>query len=248
MKESNDNIKVIENTFLILDLLFENKKMGIRELAKTSELAKTTVFRIIKTLESLNVIEQDIDEQYYLGLKLSKFGIHINSSLDLVQFAAPFMKELAAETGESINLGILHEQQALIIHTEIGESYTLQSMLQPISPLYCSGMGKIFLSSMTAEERKTYYQQNLVQRTVNSLVSLEQFEPEIGKILQQKIAFDHEEYEYGLSCVATPIYNNHQEIIAALSLSGPTSRLAFKGQDYLEEKLKYCANRISHIL
>lgn len=234
----NDNIKLIENVFTLLELLFIHEKMGIREIANVSGLAKSSVFRIIKTLVALKVVEQDSDELYRLGLTLSKYGNKINHSMDIVLSAKPVMKALAKETGESINLGILHEQQVLVLHTEMGEAYTLQPMLLPISPLYCSAMGKIFLSQMPPPEREGYFSQPLLQRTVNTITDLVTFTPEMQTIRQNHVAFDHEEYEYGLTCMAVPIYDRKKHVIAAISLSGPTTRLSFKGWQHLEQALK----------
>lgn len=248
MQESDTNIKVIENAFAIVNVLFERERMGIRELAKTLRLPKTTVFRIVKTLVSLNIVEQDGDEQYRLGLGLSQYGSRVNSSLNIVNVSTPSMKRLAKELGETINLGVLYERQVLIIHSEFGEPYTLQLILTPVSPLYCSAMGKLFLSNLDAASRAGYFRQDLPKRTINSIVTLERYEAEMRDIAARGIAHDREEYEYGLSCVSAPIFDASGKIGAALSVSGPTTRLAFKGIDRIEGLLQSAAREVSDFM
>lgn len=248
MRESGDNIKVIENAFAIVATLFEQERMGIRELGKTLGLPKTTIFRIIKTLASLGIVLQDGDEQYRLGLALSQYGSRVNRSLDIVNIAAPFMKTLAKELGETVNLGILYEDQVLMVHSEFGEPYTLQLILKPVSPLHCSSIGKLFLADRDAAARARYFKRDLPRRTVNTIVTMKRFEEEMKDIVARRIAHDREEYEYGLSCVAAPVFDADERIVAALGVSGPTSRLAFKGIADMENALQKAARDVSKVV
>jgi Transcriptional regulator len=245
MQESGDNIKVVEGAFAILQKLFEHERMGVRELGKSLGLPKTTIFRIIKTLVSLNIVEQDSDEQYRLGLALSQYGTRVNNSLNVVTISSPIMKSLARELGETINLGILYEDQILIVHSEFGEPYTLQLILKPVTPLYCSSIGKLFLADMDEAARDRYFRQELPKRTVNTIVTLKQFEAERKDIVAGGNAHDREEYEYGLSCVSAPIFGPDGKIAAALSVSGPTTRLSFKGIQRIEGLLRKAAKNVS---
>lgn len=244
----NDGIKVIENAFAVLETLFEQGEMGIRELGKTLGLPKTTIFRILKTLASLNIVEQNGSEQYKLGLALSHYGTRVNQSLNIVSVSTPFMKELARELGETTNLGILYEHQILMVHSEFGEPYTLQLILKPVSPLYCSSIGKLFLAELDADSRARYFAQELSKRTINSIVTREGFEVEMKDILANGIAHDREEYEYGLSCVSAPIFDADGRIAAAFSVSGPTTRLAYKGIPRIESLLKKATGNVSKAL
>lgn len=245
MQETNDNIKVIEGAFAILHTLFEHERMGIRELGKSLGLPKTTIFRIIKTLVSLNIVEQDSDEQYHLGLALSQYGTRVNASLNIVTVSSPFMKNLARELGETINLGILYENQILMVHSEFGEPYTLQLILKPVTPLYCSSIGKLFLAYQDAAARADYFRQELPKRTINTIVTPKQFEAERKDIVANGTAHDREEYEYGLSCISAPIFGSDGKIAAALSVSGPTTRLGYKGTERIENLLKTAARDVS---
>ncbi|EME3213506.1 IclR family transcriptional regulator, partial [Enterococcus faecalis] len=225
----------------------EQGALGISEIAKLSGLAKTTVFRILKTLEYHGIVMQIEDDIYTLSYKILKYQPEPLNEQQLIKIAKPCMQNFSQKTGETINLSILHRDETYIIHSESGESYMLQSSLAPVTDLYCSSIGKIFLSEMSTTELERYYQKPLLKRTINTIINYSDFYEEQQKIKEKQISFDHEEYEYGLTCMATGIYQN-SELIAALGCSGPTTRLSFKGIAQLENELKKSAKIINQLL
>lgn len=125
-----------------------------------------------------------------------------------------------------------------------GENYHLQAELPPVAPLYCSAMGKIFLANLTVEERKKYYlQHDLVARTIKTITEPQDLEQEVETIAREHLAFDNEEYEYGLSCMSVPIYRQGK-LVAGLSLSGPSTRIRVKGEAAMIHKLQQTASAI----
>ena len=99
------------------------------------------------------------------------------------------------------------------------------------------------MASMPEEDVMKYFSGNLTKRTINTITDYNQFLKEKQTILNTDIAYDHEEYEYGLTCVATSI-KVKDEIIAAISVSGPTTRLKVKGFENLEKELLLTAKSI----
>ena len=86
-----------------------------------------------------------------------------------------------------------------------------------------------------------------MKRTINTIIDYSNFCEEQKKIKETQVAFDHEEYEYGLTCMATGLYQNG-ELVAALGCSGPTTRLGFKGLSQLEDELKKSGEIINQLL
>lgn len=232
-------ITMVDRAFNILDYIYASEhNVGVSEISRELNLPKANTFRILKTLEKWNVVEKCDNEKFSLGKRLIKYGDKARCSIDLVNMCTPYMKSLANNIGETVNLGIKHENSILIIHTEEGEASILVSRLIPISPMYCSSIGKIFLANTTDTEIKTYFEnETLISRTINTITSESQFLLERENILKSNIAYDNEEYEYGLMCLSAPIYNNNNEFIAGLSISGPKSRLEFKGLEKIEKIL-----------
>jgi DNA-binding IclR family transcriptional regulator len=109
-------------------------------------------------------------------------------------------------------------------------------------------MGKLFLLKFSDKELKDYFNSSKPEkRTVNSIGDLEDFLKLKKEIERDGVSYDREEYEYGLSCIAAPIYDNSKNIIAAISISGPTTRLRYKGADYLKDLLVSTAQEISKV-
>lgn len=240
-------IKNITDAFEILDLLNKHQELGITEITEKTGLSKTTVFRLIKSLEAVHAIKQKPDQKYILDYQIAKYAQNAGKSDQLSNLAEPFMKEIREQTGESVNLGVEYEGEVLIINTIEGEFYQLQTTLLPVSPLYCSGMGKLFLSEWSDGKLEDYFK-TVKSRTVNTLKDVAAFKKEQQQIKLDKIAVDNEEYEYGLSCYAVPIYNQNQKLICSLSVSGPTSRLKNKGIEKLIAVLKEQAELFQQVI
>lgn len=247
----SENIKTIENAFRIIDLLHENGSMGVSDISKSLNLPKTSCHRILKTLSNLDLVQQDDQEIYCLAYGMYKYARALDQDQLLIDLAKDDMARFAKETGETINLGVLIGDELMIIHSEEGDFYALQAILSQSSPLNCSGMGKIFLSEFSDDSLNRYFSGHFDKRTMNTITSLEEFLEEKPKIMDRRIAYDNEEYEYGLSCISTGLYNKDGRVLAALSISGPTSRLKHKGMENLEKALleasKIISKKIEHM-
>lgn len=241
--------KTVLHVFKIMDALnAADNSLGVSELTRVTGLPKTTVFRLLGTLEHVHAVTATPNQQYQIGPKLLAYTKSADHQNSLVKVALPFMKEFAATTHENINIGILYENQVLYLHSEEGEQFSLQVNLFPVAPLYCSSMGKIFLTSFSNPELTQYLSQTtLKRRTVNTLTNDEQIRNELQKITQTGLSYDNEEYEYGLTCIAVPLYKD-KELIAAASVSGPTSRLKVRGWEYIQDSIVEFGETLSSIL
>lgn len=239
-------ISILIKAFSILDYMNdEGCECGISNISKATGIPKANVFRIVKTLEHLGIIEIK-NEGYVLGRGLLKYAKQSSENNELVDLSGKYLKNLAKEVGETINLGIVYENNVLILSSEFGESTSLVSKLLPICPLYSSSMGKLFLSEQNDDNIKSYFDNVEAEKmTVNTIVTYEDFIKEKEKIQKKGISYDYEEYEYGLTCISSGIRNKNGKMIAAVSLSGPTTRLHFKGLEKLEEKISSLAETIS---
>ena len=248
MNQNDPNIlKMVDRACAIIEYLYQMDGAGsISALSKDLDLPKANVFRILYTMQQHGLIEKEMDtDRYRLGKALIKYGEKVRYDVDLVERAKPFMKKAAKTLAKTINIGIEHEGQVVTLHSEEGEKSVLVSRLIPISELHCSSMGKLALSEMTEGEQRAYFKQNVLKRTVNTLVDYKAFEPELEEIRKTGLAYDREEYEYGLSCIAAPIRSNGGDLMAMVSVSGPTTRLEFKGIEKVIEELKKLAVELS---
>jgi len=246
--EDSSSVSSVERIVKIVSAISESDRpVGVSALSQQLGMPKATVFRFCNTLAELNVLNKNENDEFSLGLIFVTLGEQVKASSSPAMLAKPFLDELSEEIGESVNLGILDDDSIYTVYNVSGESSVLVSKLIPVSPLYCSSMGKIFLAHMTDVEIAAYFSKPRSKRTVNSIVTLDGFMKSRRDILDSGMAAETEEYEYGLSCMAAPLYGYRGRLAAAMSISAPTSRLELKGRDVIAAKLKKTAADITTI-
>ena len=238
-------ITILGRAFTIMEeLLKSNKPLGVSELARLTGIPKANTFRIMKTLEELKAVSPK-EDGYILGSKMIELGAGAKHNDEFMLVAKPYLQKLSKTCEETVNLGIMFQDYVLFIHTELAEQRSLVASLPPVTPLYCCSVGKIFLAYQTNKELEHYFKvHHPIKRTINTRTTKEALLQESEKIRRDGIAHDHEEYDYGLSCIAAPIFLG-ENLAAGISLSGPTSRLQYKGYAFLEKELKATAEALS---
>ncbi|MBK5263467.1 MAG: IclR family transcriptional regulator [Peptostreptococcaceae bacterium] len=240
---------MIDRTCAILDYLYKSDQpIGVSKLSSSLDFPKATVFRILTTLEKRGIVEkQHNTDKYKLGMVLIKYGAKVSSNLFLVDIAKPIIDNLSDKIGESISLSIEHQEYLLNIYRSSNDSSILASRLIPISALNCSAAGKFFLTTKSKEALIKYFaSESCEKRTTNSIIDYYIFEKEKICILNKKLSYDNEEYEYGLFCISSPIYYKGK-IVAAISISGPKTRFELKGLEMMESSLKLACETVSNL-
>lgn len=232
-------VAMVERASKIINYIYEKKTpVKIAEISSNLGIAKATVYRILYTLKKFGYIEQDENDEYLLGLAFVVYGSYIQSNLDIKKIAKPYMEKLADLSGESVNLGIYYKDSVVTIEDVKGEDFYLVSRLIPVSPLNCSSMGKLYLSDYSEEDLETYFkEEKFEKRTINSIIKIEEFREDRENILKTGLSYDIEEYEYGLTCIARGLRDENGNLLATISVSGPSTRLKFKGIEKIEASL-----------
>lgn len=251
-KENYNHIPMLDKACSVIKVISDNGgEAGISQISKTTDLSKSTIFRILYTLQENGIVEKNpSNERYKLGIFFLKAGEQVKCSINLGKVSEPVMEQLSKETGETINIGVPYENGALIIESVYGEASLLVSNLDPLFPLYCSGIGKVLMCRFTQKELESYFSDiHLTSRTINTIVDLNSMKAELSKIKAQGYSIDNEENEYGLLCIAAPIYDASGRLIAGISASGPVSRMyKVKGVDEIRKAVVAAAATISRKL
>lgn len=246
--EKINYIPMVERALDIVELLYDcGGSMGVSEIASKLCLPKANVYRILATMEKKGYILQNYkSDKYSLGYNFIKIGEQIKQKIDLNEIAQPFMEQLAEETGETVYLCRMFNQEALIINTVNGETSTLNAMVAPLIPLYCSSLGRSLMIDYSEKEIDKYIQEKgMPSRTISTITTKEQLIAEINRIKQDGIGIEVEEYEYGMLCIAGPIRDSSGRLIGSMSISGPTSRIRHKGEAKIAEKVKHTCLKIT---
>ena len=247
--ESVSGVQSVDRAITILDVLARHGEVGVTELAAELRVHKSTAFRLVSTLEGRGLVEQTGERgKYRLGVGLLRLAGATTARLDLVQEARPICKSLAASTGETVNIAVLSESSALYLDQVAGSS-----ALQPHNwvgqhiPLHATSNGKVLLSSLTAE-RLDEVLHGLPAYTELTITKRSALRGELDVVREQDYAVAVDELEVGLTAVASPIRNAHGDVIASLSVSGPTFRLGPEKLDQVVPLLLQAAEEISHRL
>lgn len=224
-------IKAVE----IIDLITNSpEELGATEISQRLDLNVSGTYHILNTLKSTSMIEQNHKtKKYRLGMKLWKIGKKAREQNQLGFFIQPFLKELRDITNETANLTILDQDEIVYIAQEQSNRFAqMFTRTGARAPLYCSGSGKVLLAYQSDEKQAAMMSKivftRFTEKTINDPLELQR---QLAVIRQRGYAYDNEEREEGVSCIAAPIFDFDGEIIAAMSISGPTPRFHPENRD-----------------
>ncbi len=244
-------VKSVKRAFLILNLLGENGQgLGVNEIARLLQLNSTTTHRLLRTLISVNAVQQDPKtRQYFLGPKLVWLGSAVLERYDFIQTARTFLTELSSEIQELTSLGILDKFELVYIDYVDASDRGLR-MTPPIGRreyAHCTALGKVLLAHLSEDDLETFFKEKELPRlTDNTITTKNNLRKALEEIRNQGYSFDREETESGICCVSAPIFNTSGDIVAAVSISGPKTRMHQKGfETHLRDKIVLTAAEIS---
>src|SRR6187402_3884199 len=224
--EAGVGVQSVDRALTILEVLARVGEAGVTEIAGELGVHKSTAFRLVTTLEAHRLVEQTTERgRYRLGVGVLRLAGATTARLDLVQEARPVCRQLAAATGETVNITVLSESSALYLDQVAGSS-----ALQPHNwvgqhiPLHATSNGKVLLSEMTESELKAAVRE-LPRFTDQTITTRPRLREDLAAVRKDGYAVAVDELEIGLTAAAAPIRSAHGDIIASMSISGPTFRL-----------------------
>ena len=246
--EAKGSIQVIERMMSLLDALAENQEPAtLKVLSQATGLHPSTAHRILAVMTNARLVSRQEASTSALGIRLLELGNLVKARINLREIALPFMQRLHETIGEAINLGVRDEDDIIYIERTSGGRSLVRVvyLVGGRAPLHLTSLGKLFLAADTSEEVRSYAKRTgLPGKTPHSLTDLATLEKELDKIRRHDVAYDNEEAEIGLRCVASPVRNDEGVIVAGLSLSAPTDRHHAEWVD----QIKKTAEEISRAL
>lgn len=222
------SIQVIERMMSLLDALADaHDPASLKQLAAATDLHPSTAHRILAAMSNGRFVERQDAGTYRLGIRLLELGAIVKSRINLREVALPFMQELHEAIGEAINLGARHDDEIIYLErTSSGRALVrVVYLVGGRAPLHLTSLGKLFLAADGPQKIREYAKRTgLPGKTPHSLTTLIALEKELEKVRRHGIAYDDEEAELGLKCVAAPIHDDEGNVVAALSVSAPADR------------------------
>lgn len=246
-----ETVRLVERT---CDVLFAfispDPALSLAEIAKAAKLPKATAYRILRTLEMKGLVQHDEKAQEFsLGFKIFQLGSIVINQMDLRKIAMPFMKDLAAKTGEAISLNIVQEHSRVCI--ERIESQGIIRFYLPIgarSPLYLGATGKALMAFLPEAEIEQIISSQILNNPQAQNVDLARLRKDLADVRAKGYAYTSDELGVGVSTVAAPIFNYHGNIVACINISLPVSRFTEDKVDLYTRLIVQAAQEISKLI
>lgn len=220
------SLKTLEKGLEIIETLRANDEMGVTEIAETLGVTKGTVHPYLATLEQNEFVVNN-DGRYTLSLQFLELGEYIKHGLQGYEEARRELENLASETGELAQFAVEEHGRAVYLYKVGGEmAVDTASSIGKREYLHCIALGKAMLAHMPKERvREIVDRHGLSKQTENTITDRETLFEELERVREQGFARDLEEKYKGLRCIAAPILGNEEQLIGAISVSGPARRM-----------------------
>lgn len=240
------SVQSLTRAFDILNIIADTPDgIGVTPIAEQLGLHKSTVSRLLVTLEGLNVVQRlPKYGGYCLGTELVNLALRSSPQQRLKTLVRPFLQELADVTTESATL---EAPDGDFVHylAQVQSSHAIRvdDWIGRRHPIHIVTSGAFFMSTWTERALQRYFSQELEAPTPHTIRQLDQMKAQITKANQQGFAVSVDAFADGLTGVSAPIYDAADKVIAALNISGPSFR--FQVDDRVTERLTAVAESIS---
>jgi len=221
------------------------------ELARRLDVPRTTVFRLLVTLENLGFVERARNgREYQLGTAVLKLGFEYLASLSLTELSRPILQRLRDELNYSANLVIRDGRDVVYIQkVASGSIFTSSVHIGTRLPAHATVLGRVLLSNHDFHELSELYPEEKLQShgpntpaTVADLYKLLRTDRERGYVLEESF------FESNISTIAAPVFNEEGQVAAALGITVPGVHIPAEQRDMLIEKVKAAARHLSECL
>jgi DNA-binding IclR family transcriptional regulator len=240
-KNSEVKVKSLQKALEILNCFVDKPTLGVTEISEKLDLYKSNVHNILSTFEAMDFLEQDPESgKYRLGIGIFSLCKSLGDNFSVTKIALPYMQEISNSSNERAYLAIPQEDEVIYLDsTYPAESFNLmRTIIGERAKMYCTGIGKAMLAYLSPAEIDEYASRELEKHTENTITDKQKLIEELATIRQNGYALDNMEHEFGIKCIAMPIFNKRQQVEAAISISGPSLRFSDERIPELVELLR----------
>jgi DNA-binding IclR family transcriptional regulator len=206
---------------LVATVVQATEPLSFADLQEACDLPKSTTSRMLTALERSQLLERDDDGSYVAGSLFWLYAARHDPGEDLVRLAGPTLAAIGEETHETVNLSVARGDRVVQV-AQVDSQFILgtRDWTQIDVPAHCSSLGKVFLAWDVVAAREP-----LERRTPASLMEMTAVRADSARARKRGWAITVDELEVGLSGIAVPVCGPRDRIVAALGVSGPTTRL-----------------------
>ena len=251
-KHPGSTVQSVERAIAVLrSFSLQTPERGVTELGRELGLHKSTVSRLMKTLEQGGLLTRNpATERYRLGIDLIGLASQVVSYMDIREVARPFLRRLAEASQETVNLSVLDAHQVINLEQFVPQTRQIRNVGRVGRRMctHCTAAGKVFLAYLPVEELDWVLEQGMERFTPYTITDANELRRELARVRARGYAVSQEELEEGLNVVAVPIRDHTGQPVASVSVAGPAYRVTPAMFAGLANQLEDMATAISEQL
>jgi IclR family transcriptional regulator, acetate operon repressor len=249
-RAGGDQVQSLVRALALLNRIAESSDDGatLTDLAQRVGLPASTAHRLLTTLEQERYVRFTHDGRFWsVGVQAFVVGCTFTRTRSLAGVARPHMRHLMEDGGETVNLAVEDEGEAVYL-SQVECRQMMRAFARPGTrvPLHCSAVGKAILSAASDKKlSKILHQRGMPRLTVKTITSPSALRAELERVRACGLSIDDEEHAIGLRCIAAPIFDETGDVVAAVSASGPMARIVDERMGQLGALVLEAARAIS---
>lgn len=242
--------KTILKSLDVLQLFYNHKELSLQDMVALSGMPKTSLHRLLGSLEEMGFLQRNERGLYELGLIFLKFGHLVAERLDIRQIALPVMRRVRDELEEAVNLVVRDGNDAIYIEkVDTRQPVRVYTRIGRRAPLHGGACPRALLAFLPEHERNSYINQaDLIKVVSGTITDRDQLHAMTEEARQNGYTISHSELEDYSSAVGAPIFDYSGHVTAGLSIAGLTTRFSPDRLPLLIEKVQEAAAEISEKL
>jgi IclR family KDG regulon transcriptional repressor len=245
----SQSVRAVERALdILLCFTRDEPTRSLTQIAETVRMSKTTVHRLLATLENKRFITRDqVTGLYRLGLRFIEMASLVLQDVELHRWAQPYLHKLSTQFGETVDLSILDGSD--VVYLDVVESPQRLKLAAAVGqrlPAFCTASGKALLAFLPEDQIRKILGENLTRYTDCTPVSIADILSELRVTAERGYAVSEQEYERDINAVAAPIFDADHHPIASIAIVGPSFRLTKDRLPELGESLRRMTQLISN--
>lgn len=249
-KTEQNTIKSLDRALSVLSELAQVESATLSVLATKMHESPATLYRVLTTFSLHGIVEMDDGTQTWrIGPEAYQIGSVFLRRTSLIDVSRPIMRTLMEQTGETANLGIEKNGSVLFV-SQVETQAPIRAFFPPgtLSAMHASGIGKALLAFMDPKKLAAFAAKGLEVFTEHTLATSETLSADMQIIRARGYSLDDQERNLGMRCIAAPVRNAYGEVVAGISVSGPTTRVGVDQVDGLADAVMKAARDVSAAL
>lgn len=243
------SVTAVDRAFDVLECLARNEEeMGLADIARETDIPKSTLFRIMTTLQERSCVSRDEERKTYrLGMHLLELGHAFRDQSNLLDAAETHMGSLAEACEESVFLGMLDEDEIIYVRRkESPKSAVFVRKLGKRAPAYCTATGLAMLAFRPEEDVKRILQaSDLKAYSAHTTTDRDELHQKLEDVRQSCVAVVDGEYNPSLLCVSAPVFDENGTSVASITVALLSAQVSGERVESMKTQVRNTAQALS---